>query len=66
MYKAYRAGKYSISFGTFGKRAKEVSKVYTPGFHKWETDDSTNYSIVIGTSRVIFSINKPEIGTCPE
>lgn len=65
MYKAFNSKKYRLAFESFGKRAKEVSPVYKTGIRNWESDDSKNYSIVIGTFRIIFSINKPQMGCCP-
>lgn len=64
MYKAFNSKKYRLAFETFGKRAKEVSIVYKLGIRNFESDDSKNYSIVIGNHRIIFSINKPQMGGC--
>lgn len=66
MYKALNTKKYYLAINTFPKTAKNppLNEVYKTGIHKWEADDSTNYSIVIGTFRIIFAINKPQYGEC--
>jgi hypothetical protein len=50
--------RWSLTFNTFRWTAKEVSPVYLTGFRKWTSDDSFNYSIVIGNFRIIFSIER--------
>jgi hypothetical protein len=65
MYKSFKNKKFYLAFNTFPKTAKEVSKVYHTGIRNWEADDSSNYSIVLGTFRIIFAINKPEFDECP-
>lgn len=64
MYKAFKNKKYYLAFNTFKETAKTVSNVYKTGFHKWEAMECTNYSVVIGTFRIIFAINKPQYGEC--
>lgn len=63
MYKSFNTKRYHISISTFKKKAKDISKVYHTGIRLWESDDAKNYSIVINTFRIIFSINK-DIYTC--
>ena len=63
MYKAFKNKKYYLAFNRFNIERKTLSDVYLTGFHKWEADDSTNYSIVIGRCRVILGFNKLQI-TC--
>ena len=64
MYKRIKLSKkYNLSFGTFPKTAKRVSKVYTTGIRNWIAQDSFNYSIVIYRFRIIFSIER-NIGNC--
>lgn len=59
MYKNFKLSKrLSIAFNKFPKTAKEVNKVYLTGIRNWTSDDSFNYSIVLGTFRVIFHIEK--------
>jgi len=62
MYKSFKSKKFYLAFNTFPKTAKEVSKVYHTGIRNWESDDASNYSIVIGTFRIIFAINKTQFG----
>lgn len=50
--------KYSITFNTFRKLAKNVSNVYKIGIRNWISYESYNYSIVLYTFRIIFSIKK--------
>ncbi len=65
MYKAFRIkNKYRLTVNTFKKSAKSVSIVYRSGIRKWETEYSFNYSIVLGTFRLIFSIEKTQYGSC--
>ena len=65
MYKALKIKKFYLAFHKFPKTAKTVSKVYHTGIRNWEADDSKNYSLVLGTFRVIFAIDKPDFGECP-
>ena len=51
MYKAFQNKKYYLAFNKFPKTANNVSKVYHSGIRNWESDDMSNYSIVIGTFR---------------
>ena len=64
MYKAFQNKKYYLAFDTFRKQAKTLSNVYKTGYRPWVSDDMFNYSIVIGTFRIIFGIKRPEICTC--
>jgi hypothetical protein len=65
MYKRFKiTKKYEITFNKFPKTAKEVSKVYHTGIRNWVADDSYNYSIVLGTFRIIFAINREMYNTC--
>lgn len=64
MYKSFKTKKYYVAFNTFRKSAKKVSPVYLTGIRNWESDDAKNYSLVLGTFRIIFSINKPQLGYC--
>jgi hypothetical protein len=65
MYKRFKiTKKYEITFNKFPKTAKEVSKVYHTGIRNWVVDDSYNYSIVLGTFRIIFAINREMYNTC--
>ena len=64
MYKRIKLTKnHSITFDTFPKTAKTVSSVYLTGIRNWVAQDSFNYSIVLGTFRVIYSIER-NIGCC--
>lgn len=59
MYKRIKiTGKHSITFESFPKTAKNVSRVYYTGIRNFTCDDSYNYSIVIGTFRIIYSIER--------
>lgn len=62
MYKAIQNKKYYLAANTFRKTAKKVSRVYLSGFKKWESDDMTTYSIVIGTFRIMFGVKKENLG----
>ncbi len=62
MYKSFRTKKYRIAFNKFRKNAKTISRVYLSGARNWEAQDSKNYSLVLGTFRIMFAINKSEIG----
>jgi len=63
MYKCIKlTKKYSLTFNKFRKSAKGMS-VYQTGIRNWTADDSYNYSIVLGTFRIIFSI-KRRCGEC--
>jgi hypothetical protein len=65
MYKAFRIKKkYRLTINTFKQSAKVVSVVYHSGIRNWETQDDFNYSIVIKTFRIIFSIQKKQMGYC--
>lgn len=64
MYKAFKSEKYYLAFNIFPKSAKGVSKVYHTGIRIWDAQDCKNYSIVMGTFRIIFAINKLQCGTC--
>ena len=60
MYKSIKAGKLRLVFNKFPLSAKRIVSVnvYSAGFHKWESFDDSNYSVVFGLFRVIFSIDK--------
>lgn len=61
MYKRFKlTQRLSISFNTFPKTAKKVSKVYLGGIRNWTAMDSYNYSIVINRFRIIFSIGRKQ------
>ena len=64
MYKTFKTKKYYLAFNIFPKTAKKVSKVYHTGFRNWEADDSKNNSLVLGTFRIIFAINKTQNEEC--
>lgn len=65
MYKSFKiTGKYRLTFNVFQKTAKRVSKVYWSGIRTWVADDSYNYSVVFGTFRIIFSIERTQFGSC--
>jgi len=64
MYKCFKSKKYRLTFNTFRKSAKKVSNVYKSGFRYWKADDSYNYSIVIGTFRIIFSKEREQRACC--
>lgn len=66
MYKSFKSKKFYLAFNTFPKTAKEVSEVYHTGIRIWDAQDCKNYSIVLGTFRIIFAINKTQHGSCPE
>ena len=61
MYKAYKISKVRLVFNKFKKTAKNVSIVYRSGIRNWVSDDSFNYSIVIYTFRIIFSVDRPQL-----
>lgn len=65
MYKRFKSEKYDLSFETFPVTAKNVSKVYHTGIRNWTSDDSYNYSLVMGTFRVILSRNQPKNDCSP-
>lgn len=65
MHKFFGSGKYYVAFHKFPKTAKEVSKTYNSGFHKWGDYEDVNYAIVVGLFRAILSINK-NVGECSE
>lgn len=59
MYKSYKISKrFGIAFNKFRKSAKEISKVYRTGFHKWtdEINEFTTYSITVGVYRVMLYV----------
>lgn len=63
MYKSFTNKRVSLIFNIFPETAKNVSKVYYTGIRNWETANSKNYSIVLGTFRIIFEITKfPLVG----
>lgn len=64
IYKAFQNKKYYLAFNTFPKTAKNVSEVYHTGIRNWVSDDMYNYSIVIGTTRIIFGIKRQCNDTC--
>lgn len=64
MYKAFKNKRYYLAFNTFNVKSKLVSKVYLSGIRIWESDDCTNYSLVIYRFRIIFAINKLKYGEC--
>lgn len=57
-YKSFKKGNIRIAFDKFPKTAKQVSEVYKTGIRNWNADDSKNYSIVLGTFRIILSFEK--------
>jgi hypothetical protein len=65
MYKAFKKGKFRIAFDKFRKTAKNISPVYKTGIRNWTADDSYNYSLVFGTFRIIFSVDRPCTDQCP-
>lgn len=64
MYRAIQNKKYYLAINTFNKRAKEISPVYLTGIRNWDSEDMKNYSIVLGTFRIIFGIKKPQNTCC--
>lgn len=67
MYKAFKiTKKYRLTFNKFKKSAKNDKSicVYSTGIRNWVADDSFNYSIVLGTFRIIFSIERIQRGCC--
>lgn len=64
MYKTIQNKHFRITFNKFPKTAKQVSKVYHTGIRNWVADDSYNYSLVIGTFRIIFSIDRVQSSCC--
>lgn len=68
MYKSFKTKKYYLAFHKFPKTAKLTPtkfKCYNTGFRKWKSYNNSNtYALVIWTFRIMFTINKPEIGTC--
>jgi hypothetical protein len=65
MYKRFMiTKKYSLTFNTFRKAAKIDLKVFRTGIRNWISDVSYNYSIVIGTFRIIFSIERQHYACC--
>jgi len=62
MYKDFKIKRFRLAFNKFPKTAKGLSNVYRAGFRYWTADDSTNYSLVLGTFRIIFSIDKQNFG----
>ncbi len=67
MYKCIKlTKKYSLTFNKFPKTAKNIKSIdaYSTGIRNWTADDSYNYSIVLGTFRIIFSIEKTNVGCC--
>jgi mRNA-degrading endonuclease RelE of RelBE toxin-antitoxin system len=66
MYKNIKlSNKHSITFNKFRKQAKDISHVYKTGIRNWIADDSYNYSIVVGTFRLIFTIERDDVGCSP-
>jgi hypothetical protein len=67
MYKNFKiTKKYNITFNKFPKTAKDIDSinVYKTGLRNWISDDSYNYSIVLGTFRIIFTIERTDVGCC--
>jgi hypothetical protein len=67
MYKCFKlTKKYRLTFNKFPKTAKNIKSidVYSTGIRNWIADDSYNYSIVLGTFRIIFSIERTDVGCC--
>lgn len=67
MYRCFKlTKKYRLTLNRFPKTAKNINStdVYSTGIRNWVADDSYNYSIVIGTFRIIFSINRTKDGCC--
>lgn len=60
MYKVFRVRRYRITFNTFNSKVKNKVPVFKSGFRCWETVNDNNYSIVLGTFRIIFSIEKSQ------
>ncbi len=64
MYKAFQNKKYYLSFNTFPKTAKQVSKVYHTGIRIWDSQDMKTYSIVLYRFKIMFGIKKTQQGHC--
>lgn len=66
MYKSFKYKKYNLQFHIFPKTAKKGNwnNVYLSGIRNWVADDSYNYSIVIGTFRIILTINRNVMSCC--
>lgn len=65
MYKCFKiTKKYNLTFNRFPKTAKNIKSIdaYSTGIRNWVADDSYNYSIVLGYFRIIFSINRTDVG----
>ena len=63
MYKSVRLTKgHSLAIETFNKKRKTVSIVYHTGIRNWVSDCTLFYSIVIGTFRLIYHIDRPQRG----
>lgn len=65
MYKRIKLGKITISIGTFKKILKKTDvfitrNIFKTGIRNWDSGDSYNFSIVIGTFRIILSIDKEQ------
>ncbi len=58
MYRNIKLGEFNLTFNKFRKNAKDISMVYKSGIRNWDADHCMNYSMVLGTFRIIFSIDK--------
>lgn len=66
MYKAVNTKKYYLAVNTFPKTAKNppYNETYLNGLNFYESDYAKTWFLVFETFRIIFGINKPEIGEC--
>jgi len=64
MYKAIQNKKYYLAVNQFPNTRKKISKVYRSGFRYWKSDDMFNYSVVIGTFRIIFGVKRENLDCC--
>lgn len=58
MYKAKKIGKFRFTFERFNIERKKISPVYLTGYRFFESDDSKNYTLVLGRCRIMFAIDK--------
>ena len=61
MYKRLKKAKpYIAAIEIFGKKAKNISKVYHTGIRNWVSDDAYNYSLVIDRCRIIIGFERKQ------
>jgi hypothetical protein len=55
MYKYIKTKHHTLTFNIFPLSRKSLSIVYKTGIRIWKTFEDINYSIVLGTFRIILS-----------